>query len=113
MVRIKGTTITMTKGDTLRCIVRPYRDIEGEQVEYEPVDGDVIRFAVKKSYRDYECAILKVIPNDTLTLQLDPDDTSYLTVGEYVYDIQLTYGIDGAVDTFIANAQFILKEEVE
>jgi len=113
MVRVKGTTITMTKGDTLRCKVTPYREIDGEDVEYVPVDGDEIRFAMKQSYRDGACTILKTIPNDTLVLELEPDDTKYLNVGEYVYDIQLTYGIDGAVDTFIANAQLILREEVD
>ena len=113
MVRVKGTTITMTKGDTLRCKVTPYREIDGEDVEYVPADGDEIRFAMKKNYRDAECCVMKVVPNETLVLELEPNDTKSLPVGEYVYDIQLTYGLDGAIDTFIANAQLILKEEVD
>jgi len=114
MVKIKGTTITMTKGDTLRCQVTAFRRNEDdEEIPYVPVDGDKIRFAMKKSYKDQVCYIKKDIPIDTMVLEIEPKDTKRLSTGEYVYDIQLTYGIDGAIDTFIANASFVLLEEVD
>lgn len=114
MVKIKGTTITMTKGDTFRCQVTAFkRDENNEEIPYVPVEGDQIRFAMKKSYKDVSCYIKKDIPFDTMVLELEPMDTKKLAAGDYVYDIQLTYGIDGAIDTFIANAQFILVEEVD
>lgn len=103
----------MTKGDTLRCQVTAFRREGDEDVPYVPVDGDQIRFAMKRNYKDGTCLIKKDIPIDTMVLELLPKDTKRLSVGEYVYDIQLTYGVDGAVDTFIANAQFILSEEVD
>lgn len=104
MVKIQGTTITMTRGDTLIVNV--------EIDNYTPQADDVIRFACARSYVSSEVAIRKTIPNDTLTLRLDPADTKDLAYGDYVYDIELTYA-DGRVDTFIAGATLRLTEEVE
>lgn len=109
-VKVKRTTITMTRGDTLRLKIG-ITDKDGN--EYIPVDGDKIRFALKRDYSDEKPLILKEIPNDTLILQLDPEDTKTLEQpSEYVYDIQITLN-DGTVDTFIAKAGFKLTEEVE
>ncbi len=108
MIDIKGTQIKMTRGDTLRLTVTM---VDSEGTEYIPVEGDVIRFAAKKNYIDQETVILKVIPNDTLQLELQPSDTKNLPFGTYVYDIEITFA-DGVVDTFIANAKLILTEEV-
>lgn len=110
MVRIDGTTISMTRGDTLKVYVT-MKERESEE-EYFPVEGDVVRFAVKKNYKDAEPLIEKVIPNDTQLLRLDPGDTKELKFGSYVYDIQITFS-DGDVDTFIDRATFTLTEEVD
>lgn len=109
MLKINGTTITLTRGDTLKANLE-ILDSEGNT--YTPSEGDTIRFAMKKSYSDSECLITKVIPNDTLMLSLAPSDTKELPFGSYVYDIELTYE-SGAVDTFIDRATFRLTEEVE
>jgi len=108
MVIIDGTTIIMTRGDTLR-VELVLEDLDGNP--YIPAEDDVIRFAVKKHYLDTNPLIHKIIPNDTLLLTLKPEDTKQLYFGDYVYDIEITYE-DGDVDTFIPNASFILKEEV-
>ena len=109
MVEIKGTKITMTRGDTLRTHVL-MTDSEGN--EYTPQEGDVIRFAMKKTYEDKEPLILKVIPHESMTLTLDPEDTKSLPApASFVYDIEITYA-DGAVDTFINKAKLTLTEEV-
>ena len=107
MIDITGTTITMTRGDTLSVTVGIYQGAE----PYEVKDGDVVRFAMKKKYSDPEPLILRVLDNATLHLQLDPEDTEPLDYGSYVYDIEITMA-DGTVDTFIAKAQLILTEEV-
>ena len=109
MLKINGTTITLTRGDTLRASLE-ITDAEGNT--YTPVSGDTIRFAMKKSYSDSACLIEKVIPNDTLMLSLDPSDTKDLAFGSYVYDIEITFAT-GAVDTFIDKATFRISEEVE
>lgn len=109
MVNITGTTIKMTRGDTLRVILT-LKDEEGNT--YIPVSGDQIRFAMKRSYNDSTPILLKVIPNDTLELWLEPDDTKNLPQpSSYVYDIEITYA-NGDVDTFIDKAKLQLTEEV-
>lgn len=113
---VKGTSIILTRGDTLR--VKVNITLDGE--EYTPVNGDSIRFAVKHpilnskqtEYKDTQPLIVKTIPNDTLILELQPQDTKPLGFGTYVYDIQITFS-DGSVDTFITQAVFRLTPEVE
>ena len=115
-VTISGTTIRMTRGDTL---VAKVGIMHGDE-PYTPGDGDVVRFALKSSalnatrtdYADAEPLFVKTIPNDTLTLQLDPMDTKRLGFGDYVYDIQITFS-DGRIDTFITEAKLILLPEVD
>ena len=115
MVSIDGTSITMTRGDTLIVDVTMTRDGSN----YTPQEGDVILFAVKNTamvggganYKDAEPILERVIPNATCQLVLIPDDTKSLKFGTYVYDISITFA-DGGVDTFIPTAEFILTPEV-
>jgi len=118
MIEIKGTTIRMTRGDTLQTIVVP-RDKVTHEI-YTPQEGDSFRFALKHNkmnsdrseYTDSEPLVLKDIPSDSMLLTLLPEDTKELGFGQYVYDIQLT-DADGRVDTFISMASLILTGEVE
>lgn len=116
MVKIKGNTITMTRGDTLLVAV----GMETKNGDtYIPVEGDSLRFALKhktmngtkSEFVDDEPLINKPIPIDTCILQLDPADTKPLGFGDYVYDIELTLA-NGYVDTFIYEAKFTLAPEV-
>lgn len=108
-VEIDGTTIKMTRGDTLR-VVLTLRDDDGN--EYTPLEHDVIRFAMKKNYDDPEPLVLKVIPHDTMELVLDPSDTKSLPQpSSYVYDMEITYE-NGDVETFIKEAKLQLTREV-
>lgn len=112
MVNIKGTSVTMTRGDTVVLNIGIY-DTDGET--YTPVEGDTIRFALKKTYSDAETLLYKDIPIDTLELRIEPNDTKELDAGQvngkYVYDIELTKA-DGTVDTFIPRAEWVILEEV-
>lgn len=108
MVKIEGTSITLTRGDSF------YSDINiknPDGTDYTPQEGDAVRFALKKKYTDAEPLILKSIPTDTLLLHLEPEDTKTLAFGKYVYDIELTKA-NGDVDTFIYEAEFELAKEV-
>ena len=96
MYSINGTKITLTRGDTFNCNI----GITEDNNPYVPESGDVIRFAMKRSYADAEAVVEKIIPNDTLDLHLDPEDTADLSAIQYVYDIELTKA-NGDVDTFI------------
>ena len=112
---VDNNKITLTRGDTLRVKISMKK---GEE-PYEPVAGDSLRFALKHpdlttdkgNFKDVEPLILKDIPTSSLVLTLNPEDTKNLKFGKYVYDIELTMA-DGAVDTFITAAPFILTEEV-
>ena len=108
MVKIQGTSIEMTRGDTLRVYLT-LKDCNGD--DYTPAAGDSIRFAMKKRYNDSTPLILKPIPTDTLVLELAPSETKNLQFTEYVYDIEMTYA-NGDVDTFIDRAKFKITEEV-
>lgn len=107
---VKKNTITLTRGDTFKCQVS-LTDAEGNP--YEPVEGDVVRFAVKKTCTDpdRELLIEKQVDMETLILTLTPEDTKTMDFGEYVYDMELRTS-DGLVDTFITASPFILTEEV-
>lgn len=104
---INGTTISLTRGDTLKLQVSMTRGGE----EYIPALDDRIRFALKKKVTDDETLILKNISPSDLILELKPEDTKSLSFGSYKYDIELTTS-GGDVDTFIGPATFNITEEV-
>ena len=115
MVKINGTTIQMTRGDTLTALLSLTRNGSS----YTPEAGDVIRFALKhtdmtagnKEYKDTEPLLTKTVSNDTMQLVIEPEDTKSLSFGTYVYDMQITFA-NGDVDTFITPSSFVLKPEV-
>lgn len=103
---IQDNRITLVRGDTLQAIVNIL--YEGEP--YELREGDSLRFAMKKTYSSRNVIINKTIPNDTLQLILEPEDTAGLKDGTYVYDVELTFA-NGDIDTFI-RGDFILLPDV-
>lgn len=115
MHKLNGNNITLTRGDTLIANIELTRNGE----PYTPAAGDSIRFALKhrilkqdgSDFADVEPLANITIPNDTLTLEITPNTTKALAFGNYVYDIEITFA-DGKVDTFIANADFIIAPEV-
>ena len=114
--KIQGTTITLTRGDSLPLQVGI--KVNGEL--YTPQEGDVVKFHLKRNamdskrskYLDEKPLICKQIPIDTMILEILPNDTKKLEFGEYVYDLEITFGVNGRVYTFINNARFILAPEV-
>lgn len=108
MYTVNGTTITLTRGDTFRAIITIY-DAQGNV--YTPESEDVVRFALKRTVEDRTPLILKTIDNETMLLEIEPNDTKQLSFGSYIYDIEITLE-DGTVDTFIANAKLNLTVEV-
>ena len=107
-VKVKKTKITMTRGDTAKIDISLVND---NGVIYTPVEGDVIRFAAKKSYTDEQPCILIDIPIETCELHIKPEDTKNLEQPcNLVYDIEITFK-DGTVDTFI-KGELKIEEEV-
>lgn len=105
---VKGTTISLTRGDTFGADIEIFRP---DGTLYTPNEGDQIRFAMKQKISDPEPLILKDIPIETMKLIILPEDTKELPFGNYIYDIQLTKA-NGTIDTFITKSKFILTEEV-
>lgn len=109
--KVKGNNmIYLTKGDTFRAVVS-ITNPDGSV--YTPIEGDSVRFALKKSIDDsVQPIITRNIPIDTMELVLNPEDTKNLDYGSYVYDIQLTKA-NGDVDTFITASKLKLTYEVD
>lgn len=108
MYSVSKTTISMTRGDTVR-IQLALTEPDGEA--YVPTEGDEIRFAATPKWGTETCVRIDV-PTDTLLLEIQPSDTKQLAFGDYWYDIQLTRA-NGDVDTFVDRAKLVVKEEVE
>ena len=53
--KLKGTTIIMTRGDTLKVTINLLKD-DGNP--YVPQTGDIIRFAAKENYGPCRCCPL-------------------------------------------------------
>lgn len=104
----------MTRGDTERITISIIDENTGEP--YVPLEGDSLRFAMKKRYSDDEIILRKEIPIETMVLVLRPEDTQHLDMGQsagrYKYDIQLTKA-NGDVHTIIPRGEIVLLEEIE
>ena len=90
MFSIDGSTISLTRGDTLCLNITLYRN--GEEEEYVPASTDTIQFALKKNSNDNTWLILKEVHPDSqsrIILELVPADTKPLSFGTYRYDIAL------------------------
>lgn len=108
MVEIVGTTITMTRGDTLDV---PVKIMKNDGTEYEIQSGDQVRFAMKKKYDDANPLIMKTLDNEDLRIVVEPLETSQLDYGDYVYDVKLIKE-NGEKDTFINMAKIVITREV-
>ena len=115
MVKVEGTTITLTRGDTLEIEVK-INDATG--MPYSPKTGEVVRFSVKKKIADRAPVIEKVLDNETLILRLESEETKVFenprARGEaipYVYDVEITLQ-DGTVSTIINAALINIVPEV-
>ena len=106
--KIKKSVIFLTRGDSLWAQLELY-DKDGNP--YVPDPADKIRFAFNDELNMDDPIFTKVIPNDTLLLKIDPEDTKSLEVGDYWYDIEITMS-NGFVDTFIPPSRFKVTDEV-
>lgn len=88
-IKLSGTKIQMTRGDTAVISVSMTRD----GTAYNPVEGDAVRFAMrpaglnsKGTEYKYPVCLEKSIPIATMNLTIEPEDTAELGFGEYVTD---------------------------
>lgn len=98
--------ITLTRGDTGIFNIS-LQNQKGKS--YVPQEGDSLRFALSEDYGK-EPLIIKNIPINTCTLELEPNDTKNLKFKKYKYDVQFTSAV-GRVSTIILG-DFTVDKEV-
>lgn len=105
--------ITMTKGDTpsFKINLTTTND-SGEVVPYDIKSDDVIIFAVKETANSNDVLIQIEIPHDTLVLKIPQNQTKFLGLGTYIYEISLNNDSDDYHVTFIADKKLTLTVEV-
>lgn len=108
MLNVTGTSIQLTRGDTAHISVSIDDNIAGNKYELSP--NDTLTFSVKRNVTDKTTLIEKKL-NGTNVFHIKPNDTSGLSFGKYVYDIQLDTE-DGDVYTIIAPSVFEVMKEV-
>ena len=106
MVKVEGTNIYMTRGDTA-TINLSIKD--KDKNEYELGEGDVVVFSAKREVEDKNYVIQKTFVDKEIVIE--SEDTKLLPFGEYVYDVQLTF-VDGKVATVVTPSKLILEVEV-
>lgn len=106
--------IYLTRGDTFLANLTLKR---ANGSIYTPEQGDEIVFAVKRNELnpnrtrtvDAEPLIYKVIPSDTLLLELDPSDTEEMAFLTYMYDVSVNLA-SGGVRTVLRGNFTVQKE---
>ena len=98
--------ITLTRGDSGIFNIS-LQNQNGKA--YTPQQGDSLQFALSEGFGK-EPLIIKAIPINTCTLELEPNDTKNLKFKKYKYDIQFTSAI-GQVSTIILG-DFTVDNEV-
>lgn len=108
MFDINGSTIRLTRGDTLYLKITLSKDGEA----FTPDDSDTIRFAMKQSFSDVGWLLMREIhpSSGEIILEIKPEDTKKLSFGTYKYDLALVDSNE-RVNTFVIG-DFIVTEEV-
>lgn len=110
-MKIKGTNISMTRGDS-EAIKVTVKDTLGNTIPL--VTGDTIHFTVRENILGKTKIIEKIITDfddGKALITIDPQDTNNLRFAVYVYDIQLTRE-NGSVKTIIPPSQLLITGEV-
>lgn len=109
MFNISGSTISLTRGDTLYLNISLSKD----GAAYTPSENDTIRFAMKKTVNDVGWLMMKEVhPNSQgeIIIEIKPADTKKLPFGTYKYDLALVDEYE-RVHTFVVGS-FEVTEEV-
>lgn len=106
MLYIEGSTIRLTRGDTAYLQV-PLKTADGA---YTINADDTLEFSVKRTTKDEDYVFQKTVIGED-TFHIEPVDTTELSFGKYVYDIQLTTN-NGDVFTVVPPSTFEVLAEV-
>ena len=110
-MKIQGTNISMTRGDS-EMIKVTVKDTLGNIIPL--VTGDTIYLTVRESMLSPTKIIEKIVTefdDGQALIIINPEDTNNLRFTSYVYDIQLTKE-NGSVKTIITPSNFTITGEV-
>lgn len=105
---LENNEIQLTRGDTAWLTVNVTNDTGNDN--YEIQNGDTLTLSLKKTVRDADSLMEKVVLG-TDTFHIEPKDTADLNFGKYKYDVQLTTE-GGDVYTVIPPSTFEILPEV-
>lgn len=103
-----NNVIRLTRGDTAKLTVPIENDLDNSS--YVMDELDTLTFTIKKSVKDNENLVQKVVTGSN-NFHIKPEDTDSLPFGKYVYDVQLTTA-GGDVYTVIEPTSFEILSEV-
>lgn len=109
-MNVTGTEISMIRGNSESITLA--LEENGTSIPFE--SDDTVYFTIKKRLEDTENALQKVITvfdEGSAVIEITPEDTKSLELGEYIYDIQLTRA-DGKITTIIPPSLFLIEGEV-
>lgn len=103
-MKVSGTGLAMTRGDSESISVT----ISG----YDIQPGDFLEMTIRRRIGSPVVFYRKIteFSGNTALINILPEDTNALQTGDYVYDLQLTFG--GAVKTIVKPSTFTLEDEV-
>lgn len=113
MLKISGTKISLTRGDSAYITLVINQKVDNEDVPYELNDGDVVRCQVRNRPNDGELLFAGQIDivRDEIIWHIRPEDTKDAEVTEYYWDAQVETA-NGDIFTFISSSIFKLTDEV-
>lgn len=106
MLKIKGNTIYLTKGDNAKFKLHI---TDEDDKPYIFVSQTEIYFSVKKDIEDNQYILQKKVVNSDI-IELLHEETKGLEVGRYVYDVQLV--CNDKYYTIVPPSTFYIEEEV-
>ena len=108
---IDGQNLAMYNGDDESFTVS-LEEADGTDIDL--VAGDTITFTVRTTIDAVATTIQKVVTSFTdgdAVVTIDAADTTSLAIGEYVYDVQVTYA-SGNVSTIVPPSAFTILKGV-
>lgn len=107
MVKIDDNNIYLTRGDTVTFDL----DLTDEDDNpYIMRSDEYIVFSLRRLYAKGE--VLLTIQSDTPSFSISTNDTKNLSFGNYKYDVYLMNESDNSLNTFIADKELYIGEEV-
>lgn len=111
MLKVINQDIYITRGDTAYfSITLRQPSIKKDEYVIQDEDSCVLTVRKEKKSKENPPLIEKVFTDGNI--KIDPADTADLEYGEYLYDVQFTFGVSGDVNTVISPHKFIVCEEV-